>query len=201
MPITSLREIRLLKSLDHVNIVPVVDMAYAKGDSSIFQRGYTYMVFPYLEHDLAGLLENKSINLSVSQAKLFAQQLLRGTAYLHQVSSLVSLRSVQSPKGSLQHSILHRDMKAANLLIANDGTLKIADFGLARSMEPATVGRDYTAMVVTRWYRPPEILLGNRKYNLPADMWGVGCVIAEMFKKTPVFAGTSDINQCELIFR
>lgn len=91
-------------------------------------------------------------------------------------------------------------MKAANLLISNDGTLKIADFGLARSMAPADSGREYTGMVVTRWYRPPEILLGNRRYHLAVDMWGIGCVIAEMFHKKPIFAGTSDINQCEQIF-
>lgn len=85
MPITSLREIRLLKSLDHVNVVPVVDMAYATGDQAAYQRAYTYMVFPYLAHDLAGLLENKSISLTEAMAKLFSQQLLRGTAYLHTV--------------------------------------------------------------------------------------------------------------------
>lgn len=65
-------------------------------------------------------------------------------------------------------------MKAANLLISNSGVLMIADFGLARSIERAEKGRQYTNCVVTRWYRPPELLLGEERYHLPVDMWGVG---------------------------
>lgn len=185
LPITALREIRILKSLDHPNIVPVVDLAYSDGRKDLLKRGNTYMVFPYIDHDLAGLLENKSITFSVSQIKLYSKQLLLGTAYLH------------------RNKILHRDLKAANLLISNAGQLMIADFGLARSIEQQhnTKKREYTNCVVTRWYRPPEILLGNRRYGTPVDMWGVGCVIAEMFKGGPILTGSSDVNQCELIFR
>ena len=82
-----------------------------------------------------------------------------------------------------QNHILHRDMKAANLLISNDGCLKIADFGLARAFDPNIVrikedarGRErkYTNCVVTRWYRPPELLLGARQYGGEVDLWGVG---------------------------
>ncbi|EGF99228.1 uncharacterized protein MELLADRAFT_40372 [Melampsora larici-populina 98AG31] len=182
LPITSLREIRILKSLQHPNVVPVVDIAYSQGSSSLLRRGNTYMVFPYIDHDLAGLMENKSITFSVSQIKLYSKQLLLGTAYLH------------------RNKILHRDLKAANLLISNAGQLLIADFGLARSIAPGDK-REYTNCVVTRWYRPPEILLGDRRYGTPVDMWGVGCVIGEMFKGGPILTGNSDVNQCELIFR
>jgi serine/threonine protein kinase len=79
----------------------------------------------------------------------------------------------------------------------------IADFGLARSIEQQhnNKKREYTNCVVTRWYRPPEILLGNRRYDTAVDMWGVGCVIAEMFKGGPILTGSTDVNQCELIFR
>lgn len=89
------------------------------------------------------------------------------------------------------------------MLISNAGQLLIADFGLARSIEQQhnTKKREYTNCVVTRWYRPPEILLGDRKYGTPVDMWGVGCVIGEMFKGGPILTGSSDVNQCELIFR
>lgn len=92
-------------------------------------------------------------------------------------------------------------MKTANLLVSNTGQLKIADFGLARPVQPMKDGVKYTACVVTRWYRPPEILLGERRYNVPVDMWGVGCVIAEMFEKKQILAGDSDLKQCHLIFQ
>jgi serine/threonine-protein kinase BUR1 len=106
--------------------------------------------------------------------------------------------------------ILHRDMKAANLLINNHGILKIADFGLARTYEepaprrgkPAErPKRDYTHCVVTRWYRPPELLLGERKYGPWVDMWGVGCVFAEMMRTKPLIEGRSDMDQLIRIFR
>jgi serine/threonine-protein kinase BUR1 len=84
---------------------------------------------------------------------------------------------------NLQSHILHRDMKAANILISNSGILQIADFGLARHYEGLTpqpgkgngeAVRDYTSLVVTRWYRPPELLLTLKKYTPAIDMWGVG---------------------------
>lgn len=182
MPITSLREIRILKALDHPNVVPCVDIAFQIGDAQKFILGKTFMVFPYMDHDLTGLLENPSVRLSDPVIKQYSKQLLQGTAYLH------------------QNKILHRDMKAANLLINNEGVLMIADFGLARSIHRASLGREYTNFVVTRWYRPPELLLGERKYHNAVDMWGVGCVIMEMYKKTPYFPGTSDTDQADKIF-
>jgi serine/threonine protein kinase len=81
-----------------------------------------------------------------------------------------------------KNHVLHRDMKAANLLISNDGSLKIADFGLARTFDPSVATdtgshrRRYTNCVVTRWYRPPELLLGARQYGAEIDIWGIGCV-------------------------
>lgn len=85
-----------------------------------------------------------------------------------------------------QSHILHRDMKAANILISNTGVLQIADFGLARHYEGIVpqpgkgngeAVRDYTSLVVTRWYRPPELLLTMKKYTPAIDMWGVGYVL------------------------
>jgi len=143
------------------------------------------MITPYMEHDLAGLLENKDVVFSDGLIKCYLLQLLDGTKYLH------------------DSHILHRDMKgrahqtllpivfpsltcvAANLLIDNRGVLRIADFGLARTFdEPIPVAgggggqaqRDYTNCVVTRWYRPPELLLGEKRYTSAIDLWGVGYV-------------------------
>lgn len=100
-------------------------------------------------------------------------------------------------------------MKAANLLINNKGQLQIADFGLARPFhDPGTAwegngwkggSTGYTSMVVTRWYRPPELLAGDRRYGPPIDMWGLGCILAEMISRKPIFKGSSEIEQMDLI--
>jgi serine/threonine-protein kinase BUR1 len=129
------------------------------------KRPIMYMVTPYMDHDLSGLLDNPSVHFTVPQIKCYMLQLLEGLKYLH------------------ANHILHRDMKAANLLINNKGILQIADFGLARHYDgevpkPGKGGgegrRDYTSLVVTRWYRPPELLLHLKRYTTAIDMWGVG---------------------------
>jgi len=123
------------------------------------------MATPYMDHDLSGLLDNPSVVFSEPQIKCYMLQLLEGLRYLH------------------DSHILHRDMKAANLLIDNNGILKIADFGLARHYDGSTPRsgngagegkREYTGLVVTRWYRPPELLLNLKKYTPAIDVWGVG---------------------------
>ncbi|KAB8232180.1 CDC2/CDK family serine/threonine-protein kinase [Aspergillus alliaceus] len=190
-PITALREIKLLKMLSHRNILQLKEMAVERSKGEGRKKPSMYMVTPYMEHDLSGLLENPAVHFTESQIKCYMLQLLEGLKYLH------------------GNRILHRDMKAANLLISNRGILQIADFGLARPYDepPPQPGRgggeakrDYTTLVVTRWYRPPELLLQLRRYTTAIDMWGVGCVFGEMFKGKPILAGTSDLNQAQLIF-
>jgi len=96
------------------------------------------------------------------------------------------------------HRILHRDLKPHNLLINNNGELKLADFGLAR---PCSVPpRPYTHEVVTLWYRPPEVLLGGEVYTATLDIWSVGCIFAEMFTGRPLFPGDSEIDETNRIF-
>ncbi|KIP11898.1 hypothetical protein PHLGIDRAFT_33171 [Phlebiopsis gigantea 11061_1 CR5-6] len=192
MPITALREIKILKALRHPNIIDILDMfvVRSRGKESPLS---VYMVFPYMDHDLAGLLENERVKLSPSQIKLYMKQLLEGTEYMH------------------RNHILHRDMKAANLLISNTGSLKIADFGLARAYDPNLVRdmanvppeqqRKYTNCVVTRWYRPPELLMGARQYGGEVDIWGIGCVLGEMFWRKPVLPGSSDLDQLDKIWQ
>ncbi|KAK9365755.1 kinase-like domain-containing protein [Lipomyces kononenkoae] len=194
-PITAIREIRILKHLSHENVIPLLEMSIERAvwDKNTKRRGQIYMVTPYMDHDLAGLLENPHVSFSVAQIKCYMIQLLRGTKYLH------------------DNQILHRDMKAANLLIDNRGVLKVADFGLARKFEeaPPAAGsrgtgparREYTNCVVTRWYRPPELLLGERRYTSAIDLWGVGCIFGEMYRHKPILAGNSDFDQLRRIFQ
>ncbi|TDZ30950.1 Serine/threonine-protein kinase BUR1 [Colletotrichum spinosum] len=192
-PITALREIKLLKLLSHKNILELVDMAveHPQRASDKRKRPIMYMATPYMDHDLSGLLDNPSVHFTEPQIKCYMLQLLEGLRYLH------------------DNHILHRDMKAANLLINNKGILQIADFGLARHYEGPTPHpgqgageghREYTGLVVTRWYRPPELLLHLKKYTPAIDVWGVGCVFGEMLVGKPILAGESDTNQLEIIW-
>ncbi|EPE09661.1 cmgc cdk protein kinase [Ophiostoma piceae UAMH 11346] len=192
-PITALREIKLLKLLNHKNVLKLEDMAVEHSQKSTDKRKrpIMYMVMPYMDHDLSGLLDNPSVQFDIPQIKCYLLQLLEGLRYLH------------------DNHILHRDMKAANLLINNQGILQIADFGLARQYEgdvpvPGHGGgegkKEYTSLVVTRWYRPPELLLQLKRYTTAIDVWGVGCVFGEMLVGKPILAGISDSHQLEMIW-
>lgn len=119
--------------------------------------------------------------LEITFVKSFLYQLLTGVAYCH------------------HHRVLHRDLKPQNLLINREGDLKLADFGLARAFGIPV--RSYTHEVVTLWYRAPDVLLGSRKYSTPVDIWSIGCIFAEMVNGTPLFKGTSEETQLDIIFR
>ncbi|KAF2638935.1 Pkinase-domain-containing protein [Massarina eburnea CBS 473.64] len=190
-PITALREIKLLKMLSHENCLKLEEMAVERPKAEGRKRAILYMVMLYMDHDLSGLLDNPDVHFTEPQIKCYMLQLFKGLRYLH------------------DNHILHRDMKAANLLINNRGRLQIADFGLARHYdEPipqrgkgnGEARRDYTTLVVTRWYRPPELLLQLRRYTPAIDMWGAGCVFGEMFKRKPILTGQSDLHQAQIIF-
>lgn len=121
------------------------------------------MVMEYMEHDLKSLMDNKSMfarPFSVAEVKCLMLQLLEGVAYLH------------------NNWVLHRDLKTSNILYNGKGELKICDFGLARQYGSPL--RPYTHLVVTLWYRAPELLFGQQKYSTAIDMWSVGCIMAEL---------------------
>lgn len=172
LPESTTREINLLKSLDHLNIVKFIEVVVGPSLDSIF------LVMEYCEHDLGELVDHET-NFTESQIKCIMQQLFTGLSYLH------------------RNHIVHRDIKASNLLLTNDGQLKIADFGLARKYsypsEPMTPG------VVTRWYRAPELLFEAEHQTSAIDMWAAGCIFGELYLQKPLLPGTSEIHQIELI--
>lgn len=175
-PITAIREIKILRELDHPNIVKLKEIVTGRsGDRS---GSAIYMVFEFFEHDLAGLMNSKFV-FSEAQIKSYIKQLLAGLHYIH------------------KRRILHRDIKASNLLINDAGVLKIADFGLARPVPPK--GAALSNRVVTLWYRAPELLLGSTNYTSAIDMWSVGCILGEMLAHKPLFPGNTEAEQLELI--
>lgn len=174
-PITAMREIKVLQKLHHKNVVALKEI--------ITSKDLVYLVIEYMEHDLTGLLGRPDIDFSEQVIKCYMKQLLEGIAYLH------------------SKSIVHRDVKASNLLVNNKGELKLADFGLARTFSIKHEEKVYTNRIITLRYRPPELLLGATNYGPEIDMWSVGCIMAELFTKKPLFRGEDEIAQISLIFK
>jgi len=175
VPSTAIREISLLKEMQHGNIVRLQDVVHSE------KR--IYLVFEYLDLDLKKHMDScPDLAKDPRLVKTFLYQILRGIAYCH------------------SHRVLHRDLKPQNLLIdRRTNSLKLADFGLARAFGIPV--RTFTHEVVTLWYRAPEILLGSRQYSTPVDVWSVGCIFAEMVNQRPLFPGDSEIDELFKIFR
>jgi len=175
MPSTAMREISLLNELKHPNIVNLRDVVYYPSEKKL------YLIFEYLDQDLKRYLDQNKHNLSPYMIKSYMYQILNGLNYCH------------------SKRVIHRDLKPQNLLIDKNGIIKLADFGLARAFSVPI--RTLTHEVETLWYRAPEILLGQKEYALPVDMWSVGCIFAEMVEKRPLFMGDSEIDQIFKIFQ
>lgn len=173
-PVTAIREIKLLQSLRHPNVVNLQEVMVEKNDC--------FMVFEYLSHDLTGLLNHPTFKLEAAHKKHLAKQLFEGLDYLH------------------RRGVLHRDIKAANILVSSEGQLKLADFGLARFYAKRKQ-LDYTNRVITIWYRSPELLLGETQYGPAVDIWSAACVLVEIFTRHAIFPGDGgEINQLEKIY-
>ncbi|KAM0673488.1 Cell division control protein 2 [Gurleya vavrai] len=167
MPSTAIREISILRMLNHPNILSLLDVIH---NSETF-----ILVFEYLDYDLKKYLKIHQTNIIP-----LITQMLKGVAEIH------------------DKRIVHRDLKPQNILVDNKGNLKIADFGLARSLEVRMPF--YNSEVVTLWYRSPELLQGNENYSFYIDMWSVGCIICEMINDKVLFKGEDDQNQLQIIY-
>ncbi|KKO99873.1 CMGC/CDK protein kinase [Trichoderma harzianum] len=178
LPVTGLREIQILKNCRHRNVVAmeevVVGNDVSKLDNSIF------LVLEFVEHDLKSILQDMPEPFLSSEVKRLLLQLTSGVSYLH------------------QNYILHRDLKTSNLLLSNRGLLKIADFGMARYVgDPRP---KLTQLVVTLWYRAPELLLGTRTYDAAVDMWSIGCIMGELITREPLLQGSNEVDQISKVF-
>ena len=175
------REIIYLKQMsNHENIIRLDDVLRAENDRDI------YLVFEFMETDLhtairASILEDVHKQYIMYQA-------FKALMYMHSAQ------------------LVHRDMKPANLLLNAECLMKVADFGLARSLLPGAVEGDApdrtlmcTDYVATRWYRAPEILVASNNYGTPVDLWSLGCIFGEMLAGDPVFTGKTTLNQLEYI--
>jgi len=177
-PLTSIREVTVLldtKLQHHPNIIDVKEVVVGSDHNKIF------MVMEYMEHDMKGLLTDMKNYFTQAEVKRLMLQLLSAVDCLH------------------DNWMIHRDIKTSNLLLNNKGVLKLCDFGLAR-MYGSPI-RNYTQLVVTLWYRSPELLLGGKEYSTEVDMWSVGCVFAEFLNKQPLFKGRGEMDQIDKIFK
>ena len=177
-PITSLREINTLLISQHKNVVHVREIVVGSNMDRIF------IVMDFVEHDMKSLMETmrqKKQEFLPGEVKCLMIQLLSAIAHLH------------------DNWILHRDLKTSNLLLSHNGILKVGDFGLAR--EYGSPLKAYTAIVVTLWYRAPELLLGIKEYSTFIDVWSIGCIFGEFLLMNPLFPGKSDIDELNRIFK
>lgn len=183
VPMSTLREISLLRHLDqyeHPNIVRLLDICQGK---RLDRERYMilFMVFEHMEYDLARFLDNipHPNGLSLSKIVSFMKDIFSGVDFLH------------------SRRVVHRDLKPQNLLVTKTGRIKIADFGLAKTYD---FEMRLTSVVVTLWYRAPEVILGL-PYATSIDVWSCGCILAELFKRSPLFCGTSEADQLDRILR
>lgn len=174
-----LREIRILQHLKHQNINELLDVSalpnYEKFHALI-------LVTDLMDTDMYRIV-NSDQQLLVDHHRYFIYQLLRGLKYIHTAK------------------ILHRDLKPSNLLLNANCDLKICDFGLARVCLDQSDNPDnfLTEYVATRWYRAPEVLLNYETYGPPIDVWSVGCIMAELIARKPLFPGKSTMHQLKII--
>jgi CTD kinase subunit alpha len=176
-PITAMREMKILKHLEQREADGVIRLLEVLYEVNLAGSVGCFMAFEYMPHDLTGLLNHPTFNLSDAQKKDLSYQMIDAIGFMH------------------RQGVLHRDIKAANILVSHKGQIKLADFGLARFYD-MDKQLHYTNRVVTIWYRAPELLYGQTEYGPPIDIWAAACVIVEIFTKHAIFPGSGrELNQ------
>ncbi|XP_026483724.1 cyclin-dependent kinase 6 [Vanessa tameamea] len=182
IPLSTLREIALLRQLEayrHPNIVRLLDVCHGGQSMERDHQLVLFLVFEHVEQDLDSYLKRAPGPLSENRIRSMSYDILSGVDFLH------------------SHRIVHRDLKPHNLLVTSTGRVKLADFGLAKTYDTEM---KLTSVVVTLWYRPPEVLLGV-SYNTAVDVWSSGCVLAQLHTRAPLLQGSCDSEQLHCIFR
>eukprot|EP00041_Stephanoeca_diplocostata_P018530 m.388027 g.388027 ORF g.388027 m.388027 type:complete len:520 (-) comp21042_c0_seq1:200-1759(-) len=172
----AMREVKMLKLLRHDNLVNLLE---------VFRRKKRlYLVFEYVDHTLLDDLEaNEVYGLSSSTVRQYLWQIISAVEFCH------------------SRNVIHRDVKPENILVSKEGIVKLCDFGFARIVASAAIGEVHTDYVATRWYRAPELLVGDITYGKSVDVWAIGCLLAEMLTAEPMFPGDSDIDQLHHIVK
>ena len=174
--VSALKEITILKELNHDNIEKILDMFYSINS--------LYILKEYIDVQLMKLIFKSTqvpeLRLSEGDKKAIMLQILSGLAEIH------------------RNGVLHRDLAPSNILINKQGILKISDFGLSRFI--ASPGRPLSKGVVTINYRSPEILFGAKYYSFPADIWSAGVILAELLLEKTLFPGKTDVDVLVKIF-
>jgi len=172
---TAVREIKLLREFKHENVIELVDV-FTTRDMAVC------LVYEVADTDLDKILKNRAISISLADTKQHVMTILQAVSACH------------------ERWILHRDLKPDNCLFLTDGTMKLADFGLARMY--GTPKTRLSPQAITLWYKPPELLLGSSEYSSAADIWSVGCIFAELLLRRPFLQGNqTDISQLDTIFQ
>ncbi|XP_024366904.1 mitogen-activated protein kinase 4a [Physcomitrium patens] len=170
----TLREIKLLRHMDHENVVAITDIIRPPTRENFND---VYIVYELMDTDLHQIIRSNQA-LTEDHCQYFLYQILRGLKYIHSAN------------------VLHRDLKPTNLLVNANCDLKIADFGLARTLSETDFMTEY---VVTRWYRAPELLLNCSAYTAAIDIWSVGCIFMELLNRSALFPGRDYVHQLRLI--
>jgi serine/threonine protein kinase len=173
-----LREVKLLRHFHHDNVIGLRDLVGPTEDEPFED---IYIILDFMETDLHKIIYSKN-DLTDEHIQYFIYQILKGLKYIHSAH------------------VIHRDLKPSNLLLNSNCDLKICDFGLARGTREEA---DYelTEYVVTRWYRAPEVMCSCQEYDHKIDVWSVGCILAELHGRKPLFPGDDYIKQMNLIFK
>jgi serine/threonine protein kinase len=166
LPKEFLREVESLKYLSHPNVIKIYEVFVGRTNINI--------VYELMELDLEAFINRLNRPLTLLEIKIIMRMILSGLDSMHKMG------------------LMHRDIKPSNLLIDSFGVVKLADFGQCRVVDPSFL---YTHDVGTKWYKAPEILLGNKKYTEKVDMWSVGCIMAELLDGCTIFPGSTDFDQ------